>query len=153
MLGKQKEIVIFFIKGTKEKTLIYVGKEKHKNPLFWLLGLTGKKTDKFYLHMQKGPVCKRHFSTWKYFGQNQLRRVEEIFNIKNKANTNNIKLVLCLNCYLLLQLSASQLFVSIFISTNFFFPQTAVVKILIFIADEQTKKQGTEVSCVLRVRL
>lgn len=80
-----------------------------------------KKTDKFYLHMQKGPVCKRHFSTWKYFGQNQLRIVEEKFNIKNKANTNNIKLVLCLNCYLLLQLSASQLFVSIFISTNFFF--------------------------------
>lgn len=48
----------------------------------------------------------------------EIGRLEEILNIKNKETLNYINLVLCFNFYLLLQLSASQQFLSIAIYTN-----------------------------------
>lgn len=34
------------------------------------------KSDKFHLHVQKSPVSVRHFSIWKYFGQNHSNQGE-----------------------------------------------------------------------------
>lgn len=56
----------------------------------------GIRTDKFHLHIQK-PCLSKIFQLFEYFDQNHTRfkkkkrRVEEIFNTKNQANS--IKLV------------------------------------------------------------
>lgn len=125
--------------------LIYIWKEKCRIHYFsyqeWQI-----KPDKFLFHVQKS-------QKWPETG-----RLEEILNIKNKTNLHDIQLALCLNYYLLLQLSASQQLISTVIYTNiYFFPNSSSEEFDLHYwcakKKRKEKERKCQVSSVIRVWL